>query len=48
MVYLALFGAGLLILDSQLQGLMLLVCSAACALGLRSNLKRTWTETTDR
>jgi hypothetical protein len=42
MVYLALFGIGRLVLGARRYGLVLLLCSAACALGLRANLRRSW------
>jgi Na+/proline symporter len=42
MVYLALFGIGRFVLGARGYGLVLLLGSAACALGLRANLRVSW------
>ena len=42
MVYLALFGIGRFILGQRGYGVILLIGSIACALGLRVNLRRSW------
>jgi hypothetical protein len=42
MVYLALFGIGRIVLGARGHGLILLLGSAACALGLGANLRHSW------